>query len=470
MDNEFVDISTSFKLQLGYGIGHILNDVCASLWFTYFLVYFHLVLEFSASQAGYLMLIGQVVDAISTPFVGFHSDHTDNSISARYGKRKLWHLFGTACVLGSFPFIFTECIGCSMTHKWAQMFYYAAFILIFQIGWASVQISHLSLIPELSEDDHTRSHLTAVRFGFTVFSNLFVYIMTWIVLRITGECDKQQIGPEDAWKFRHIVYVVMSVGLLATIFFHFSVKEKYSYRRQDVLIDDGYNDDTNHHNVFLRKPLLYQIAGVYMSTRLVVNVSQVLIPLYLHRTLGLAARSLAVVPLTVYLGSLAAAGVLRVVPRSFTRKLNYLVGSGCALAGFLWIYMESDDIYKVYFIYIVAVLIGFGGAVMLVTSLALTADLIGSTTGVSAFVYGIMSFTDKLSCGIAISVIQKYADEADSDYYKDVLSWVCGGATLVGLALTVFLPKFAPASESLSNDPSINATGEPTSVSTPEIL
>lgn len=94
MDNEFINPSTTLRLQLGYGIGHVLNDVCASLWFTYFLVFFHLVLEFSSTQAGNLMLIGQVADALATPFVGYHSDHTDNFISARYGKRKLWHLFG----------------------------------------------------------------------------------------------------------------------------------------------------------------------------------------------------------------------------------------------------------------------------------------------------------------------------------------------------------------------------------------
>lgn len=96
-----------------------------------------------------------------------------------------------------------------------------------------------------------------------------------------------------------------------------------------------------------------------MSTRLVVNVSQVLIPLYLHRTLGLAARALAVIPLALYLGSLTAAGVQRLAPRSFSRKLNYLLGSACALAGFVWIYIGADDNYKVYFIYFVAVLIGW---------------------------------------------------------------------------------------------------------------
>lgn len=43
---------------------------------------------------------------------------------------------------------------------------------------------------------------------------------------------------------------------------------------------------------------------------------------------------------------------------------------------------------------------------MLVTSLSLTADLVGESTQTSAFVYGLMSFTDKLSCGVAIAVIQ----------------------------------------------------------------
>lgn len=104
--------------------------------------------------------------------------------------------------------------------------------------------------------------------------------------------------------------------------------------------------------------LFVQVAGIYMSTRLTVNVAQVLVPMYLHRTLGLAARALAVVPLTMYLGSLAAAGIQRLAPRSLTRKVNYFVGTACAASGFIWIYFGSTDFYKNDFIYAVAVLIG----------------------------------------------------------------------------------------------------------------
>lgn len=49
-----------FRLQLVYGVGHVLNDICASMWFTYLLVYFNYVLQFNSWQSGLVLFIGQV--------------------------------------------------------------------------------------------------------------------------------------------------------------------------------------------------------------------------------------------------------------------------------------------------------------------------------------------------------------------------------------------------------------------------
>lgn len=81
-------------LKLAYGTGHVLNDICASMWFTYLLVFFHLVLGFDPTLAGVVLLIGQIADALVTPFVGFQSDRNDNFWLCRYGRRKTWHLIG----------------------------------------------------------------------------------------------------------------------------------------------------------------------------------------------------------------------------------------------------------------------------------------------------------------------------------------------------------------------------------------
>ena len=56
------------------------------------------------------------------------------------------------------------------------MAYYATFVVIFQFGWASTQISHLAAIPDLSICQNERTGLTAIRFGMTVISTILVRI------------------------------------------------------------------------------------------------------------------------------------------------------------------------------------------------------------------------------------------------------------------------------------------------------
>lgn len=51
-------------------------------------------------------------------------------------------------------------------------------------------------------------------------------------------------------------------------------------------------------------------------------------------------------------------------------------------------------------------ILGIASSIVLVTSLGITADLIGDKTGSGAFVYGLMSFGDKLVNGVAVVVIQ----------------------------------------------------------------
>jgi len=56
-----------------------------------------------------------------------------------------------------------------------------------------------------------------------------------------------------------------------------------------------------------------------------------------------------------------------------------------------------------------SVLLGAASSVILVTSLSLVTDLIGKNTDSGAFVYGAMSFTDKLSNGIAVAVLEQFS-------------------------------------------------------------
>ena len=123
---------------------------------------------------------------------------------------------GTICVLVSFPFLFMPAIGlevkecenhsiidettqsttttgsttsipeCVGEGAHAVTAYYSAFVVLFQFGWATVQISHLSMIPDITSCENARMTLTSVRYAATVMSNIFVYCVTWILLE-TGQ-------------------------------------------------------------------------------------------------------------------------------------------------------------------------------------------------------------------------------------------------------------------------------------------
>ncbi|CAH1170042.1 unnamed protein product [Phaedon cochleariae] len=435
LTNEYIELYSRvpWRMQLAYGIGHVLNDVCASMWFTYLLVFFHLVLQFNNWETGVMMLIGQIADALATPFVGYHSDQSDTFWICRYGRRKTWHLLGTICVLAAFPFIFSPCLGCNSSHDWAQMYYYSVFIVIFQFGWAAVQISHLSLIPELTPNEHDRTQLTAIRYCFTVISNVLVYVVTWIVLHLdNGEHAK--IGPTDGPKFQHVVWSVIAFGTLCSVLFHVFIREPENGVGNDVR---GGQLRTSVGDLFANLRL-YQIAVVYMTSRLFVNLTQVFVPLYLHETLDMAASSLALVPLTMFVGSFVTSLLIEKINRCLGRKMTYCVGALLGLVACVWIKFGEGGGYTGFHIYVVAILIGAGGSIVLVTSLGITTDFIGDKTGSGAFVYGIMSFTDKLANGIAVVLIQYVHNDASNIYfYRDVLTNVCGGSIILGVVAVI---------------------------------
>lgn len=83
-----------------------------------------------------------------------------------------------------------------------------------------------------------------------------------------------------------------------------------------------------------------------------------------------------------------------------------MTGALIGVGGCLWARLGAGPEYTQYEVYCVAILLGAASSVLLVTSLGITADLIGADTESGAFVYGAMSFADKLSNGLAVTTIQ----------------------------------------------------------------
>ncbi|XP_030075942.1 major facilitator superfamily domain-containing protein 12 [Microcaecilia unicolor] len=448
--------SLPLRAQISYSIGHFLNDLCASIWFTYFLVYYHAVLGFSSTFAGILLLVGQIADGICTPLVGYESDHT--TACSCYSRRKSWHLIGTISVVISFPFIFNSCLGCTeATPEWVGLIYFIPFIVLFQFGWAATQISHLSLIPELVRNEHEKVQLTAFRYAFTVMANITVYAIAWLLLHFkvgsspTDDENSENLGRSDIPVFRTLALIVVGIGTLFSIAFHIGTKEKkqaYCQLPDAEVHAAALPQDPNPGTVvkplllwkhWFQEPAFYQVALLYMSTRLIVNLSQTYIAMYLTSSLQLPKKYIATIPLVMFISGFLSSFFMKPINKLIGRNFTYFLGLVAILAFASWVALDHQMGVAVYG---AAVLLGSGSATILVTSLSMTADLIGENTQSAAFVYGAMSFTDKVANGLAVVVIQslhpcqtQLCCPACVEFYHWTMVIVTGGVAIAAVLI-----------------------------------
>ncbi|XP_065212684.1 major facilitator superfamily domain-containing protein 12-like [Planococcus citri] len=426
----------SHRVLISYGFGHILNDLTASMWFSYLLIFFHYVLNFTSSFSGILLLIGQIADGIATPIIGILSDKGAGHWLCRYGHRKTWHLIGTLCVISSFPFIFSPCFGFRDVSNERKICYYSIFIIIFQFGWASVQVSHLSLVPDLTPSQSERTNLLTIRYSCTVLANIVTHLFTWLMFLRNGKSEAV-VGSADGQKFQTIALFAAGVGFVCSLIFHLGIEEKTG----ETLLEKNDNFKDINKKKVLSQLTLYHSMAVYMMTQLFVNQSQVFIPLYLEEYLHIEAQRLPVLPLIMYISSSLTSVLTKSLNNNCGRRPAYFTGALLAILACVPIYFGQDAFYKAYMIYIVVILFGCASSIVSVTSLGITADLIGDHTKHGAFVYGMMSFGDKISNGVAVMIIQylKHYNTASS-YYRDILLGMCGGSAVVGLIFVIFLP------------------------------
>ncbi|XP_033334135.1 major facilitator superfamily domain-containing protein 12 isoform X2 [Megalopta genalis] len=410
--------------KLAYALGHIYNDLTAAMWFSYTLIYFQRVALLEPIAAGALLLLGQIVDALMTPIFGILVD--------RYWKKKTWHVVGSVLVILTFPVIFGGFVEPAST---AVMVVYVTSITLFQTGWAAVQISHLSMIPALTNSQLARADLTAIRYSAQVGAAVIAFVVTWIVLP-TNEEVVVRLTQEDSYRFRNIVLMLTLIGLITSVLFHVFLKGhllENPQRQKAAEESQRLIDNSPQRSSWFNTTVLLRVAMLYVASRLFVTLATVYLPLYIEEADIDGKEALATVPLVSYVSSFVAALTLKYLNKSCGTKMCYFLGS---LIGLFSALITQFGGSSAAIIYVVAILIGAGSSITMVTALSVTAEIIGPRTERSAVVYSVVTFLDKVVTGLVVIFIEKWRctqPELCPNYNRDSLSLVCAVSMSLGL-------------------------------------
>lgn len=243
-----------------------------------------------------------------------------------------------------------------------------------------------------------------------------------------------------------------------TVCFHFSLTfTGYGRRRQQALdhqqrrrrssdentapIAPGTSSDLpripQRRKNFLKSPLLYQNAFLYVFSRLFMTTALVYIPLWLDERSWTpnvlpsssanqfnpyafrgdqsliavpdddkSVEHIATVPLVSFLASFLASMAMKYSNRLFGHQVAYLLGSITSVAGCVWVALGAPPSASSIRLYGIAVLFGAGSSVTMISSLCITADMIGRHADQSGFIYSAVTFADKLITGVVVIVIE----------------------------------------------------------------
>ena len=418
-----------------YACGHMLNDLCAACWFTYLLVMLRDAHGLLGWKSAVVLLCGQVADAIATPSCGLLSDRSKGFQLWRWRleRRQTWYVIGTVLVAINFFLIFGVALPKVIkpdAPEWSLLLYFSVAASLFNVGWAAVQVSHMSMVPELSKNEHTRVVLNSARYSESVIANVAVFGILALWSELVSETVRQ---------YTYVSYTTLAIGLLCSFLFLYGIREKPARRRRPLsqsnsnnalhaslassdspsqtpspeaplspppttLLCGRWEVANNGWQMWLCSADFYRVGWVYMCTRVVVNVSQVFLVFYVLDTLMMDRLHITTVPCTVYVSSFVAALVMKRLNATLGRKVITAVGTMFCTLALIILYFLTPTTAAL--IYIPAILLGIGNGTVTVQATQLEADLIGRKTEHGAFVYGAMSFTDKLANGIALFALQ----------------------------------------------------------------
>ena len=146
--------------------GSIFNDLCKCM-FLFSLLFFMEVVELSAADTGLIILLGQIVDALTSVISGYLGDMVKVPVlSQKIGKRKSWHLMATVFMGIVLPLCFNRCFLCTGSHQtWLPTVYYGFLFSLFCMCFSVVEINHLAFITATAVSVEEQTDLNAMRFA-----------------------------------------------------------------------------------------------------------------------------------------------------------------------------------------------------------------------------------------------------------------------------------------------------------------
>ena len=372
------------RTKLFYGIGDVGNALVNSAVQFFLLIFYTDAALLAPAVVGSALLIGKIWDAINDPLFGWVSDRTG---SKRFGKRRVYMIFG------AIP------LGISVMLLWfvpqglqpvGVFLWVACTFLLFDTLWTVTNVPYYALTAELTDDYDERSSLTATRMSLAVPAYLVGAALTPVLVGLfaTKQAGYSAVG---------VIYGIIAAAALLICAAGIRERKQVSESRAEDSPVKTFSQ------AFKNRPFVRLLAA-YLVLNLAFALVKTLMAYFLTYQLNMEAQ------LPLVMGLLLICVVIAIYPwKIISERWNkgpaYALGMGigglAVAATFLLPHQPTP------WIYVIAVLAGFGFAANWVFPWSMVPDVVDvdrveSGEQRSGMYYGVWGLGTKASEALAI--------------------------------------------------------------------
>lgn len=167
-------INYSYSNMFLGGAGYII-----SMYFTIFLTD---VVNLSLNQAGIVVMLATIWDAVTDPVMGIVTDRT----RSKYGKHRKYLLIGIPFLLVSYSLLWNSFGLNGAESPKTAMVYYVLVYMLYKTAFTIISVPHTAMLPELAPDYDLRTQYNSVGYLFNSAGMVPSFGLAVLILAVFG--------------------------------------------------------------------------------------------------------------------------------------------------------------------------------------------------------------------------------------------------------------------------------------------
>ncbi|MCM1114678.1 MAG: MFS transporter [Clostridium sp.] len=201
------------------GAGYII-----SMYFTIFLTD---VVNLSLKQAGIVVMLATVWDAVTDPVMGIITDRT----RSKYGKHRKYLLLGIPVLLISYSLLWNS-FGLNGTgNPKAAMIYYVLVYMLYKTAFTIISVPHTAMLPELAPEYDLRTQYNSVGYLFNSAGMVPSFGLAVLILALFGSNGTLTSASRTPFL---IIGIVLAVFYSVSVFITFKTTREPSSMNNTV--------------------------------------------------------------------------------------------------------------------------------------------------------------------------------------------------------------------------------------------